>query len=64
MKNVNNKRFKKRINIRMVGFLGVMKLISMIKCFNETKMLRKCRLFKCAIRTGSRGYKFEWAQQK
>lgn len=48
----------------MVGFLGVMKLISMIKRFNKTKMLRKCRLFKGAIRTGSRGYKFEWAQQK
>lgn len=41
----------------MVGFLGVMKLISMIKRFNETKMLRKCGLFKGAIRTGSRGYK-------
>lgn len=41
----------------MVFFLGVMKLISMIKCFNETKMLRKYRLCKGAIRTGSRGYK-------
>lgn len=47
----------------MVGFLGVMKLISMIKCFNETKMLRKYRLFKGAKNRKLR-LQIAWAHQK
>lgn len=47
----------------MVGFLGVMKLISMIKCFNETKMLRK-QIIQRRYENRKPRLQIAWAQQK